>query len=146
VLVVMVPPDNYDAYTIGSAPGQMYDTATSVSASADSIAGYLGNIVSALSGLRLSWTGPSASAAQEFNDRWTAATTALYGTQGDPGSGAVNQLTDGLAMAAQNYLNNEDQVAGMFSQFASAGSGGPAGVQDKVTGSVYHLTSVDETF
>jgi len=148
---MLAPPENYDAYTIASAPALMYDTATNVSTSAANIVSCLSNIINAVTSLRLSWTGTSASSAslaQDFNNRWAAITTALYGTQGDPSSGAINQLMEGLALAAQNYLNNEDQVAGMFSAYSNAGSGGPSGqsVVDQVTNGYYHTTSVNETF
>lgn len=145
---MLAPPENYDAYTIASAPALMYDTATNVSTSAANIVSCLSNIINAVTSLRLSWTGTPGSLAQDFNNRWAAITTALYGTQGDPSSGAINQLMEGLALAAQNYLNNEDQVAGMFSAYSNAGSGGPSGqsVVDQVTNGYYHTTSVNETF
>jgi uncharacterized protein YukE len=146
----MALPANWDASTISIDMNTMNEIAQSVLASSTNINNDLGDIINALSSLPISWTGGSATLADEFNTRWSKATTALYGTQGDPGSGILNIITSGLAEAANNYSQGEGAIKYMFSQFTSTGSssGAPSttGVSDVVTGNVYHLTSVNETF
>jgi uncharacterized protein YukE len=119
-------------------------------ASSTNINNDLSDIINSLSSLPISWTGGSATLADDFNTRWSKATTALYGAPGDPSTGILNIITSGLAQAAKNYSHIEGAVTKMFSQFTSAGSssGAPSAqpVTDVVTDNVYHTTSVNETF
>jgi uncharacterized protein YukE len=150
-------PANWDSAIISVDPNTMSSVAQAVLASSTNINNDLGGIINSLSSLPLSWTGGSAALADEFNTRWSAATTALYGPPGDPGAGILNVITQGLAEAAQNYSKGEGSVKAMFSQFSqgAAGSSAVGGIApelsaqpttDTVTNNVYHTTSVDETF
>jgi len=146
----MALPANWDSSTISIDMNAMNAVASAVLASSTNINNDLSDIINSLSSLPVSWTGGSATLAEDFNTRWSSATTALYGTQSDPSTGILNIITSGLAQAAQNYSKTEGGVTYMFSQFASAGSpsGAPdaQGVTDAVTDNVYHVTSVNETF
>jgi uncharacterized protein YukE len=146
----MALPANWDSSTISIDMNAMSAVASAVLASSTNINNDLSDIINSLSSLPVSWTGGSATLAEDFNTRWSNATTALYGTQSDPSTGILNIITGGLAQAAQNYSKTEGGVTYMFSQFASTGSpsGAPdsQGVSDAVTDNVYHVTSVNETF
>jgi uncharacterized protein YukE len=147
----MALPSNWDSSTISVDKNTMNAVAQSVLTSAKNINNDLSDIINALNGLPISWTGGSATLVEDFNTRWSDATTALYGTQGDPTTGILNVITSGLAQAAQNYGENEGLVTNMFNQFTSPGSGSTSQpsskpVTDTVTDNVYHVTSVNETF
>ena len=145
----MALPANWDSSTVSVDMNVMGSVAQAVLTSATNINNYLTDIINSLSGLPLSWTGGSATLADEFNTRWSSATTALYGTQSDPSTGILNVITSGLAQAAQNYSQNESVVASLFNGFGHGGSSsGPQTqpVTDVVTDNVYHTTSVNETF
>jgi uncharacterized protein YukE len=156
-------PANWDSATIKADPSILSSVAQAVLASAGNINNDLGDINNSLSSLQLSWTGPSAAVANEFNTRWVNANVALYGTQGDPGAGILNVITAGLAQAATNLAEGEGGVKGMFNTFSQTGTGGASSqagtggsdpvvvvsvqpVTDTVTNNVYHTTSVDEIF
>ncbi|MYS23328.1 MULTISPECIES: WXG100 family type VII secretion target [unclassified Streptomyces] len=113
----------------------------------------IGDIMTRLNSLKLTWTGDSATVMNDFNSRWYKAVTDLYGTQMDPAIGILNILTSGLAQAVENYNECEQNVANMFDQFEktlTAGTGGdggtpvddPYGIPEKN----YHTTSINETF
>lgn len=143
----MTLPANWDSSSITVDPSGLNSAAEAVQTSSTNIYNYLTDINNSLSNLQLSWTGESASVANEFNTRWVNAMTALYGPSTDPGKGIMNILNDGLQMAAQNYSNNESSVANMFNQFAGKGSApSTKPVTDQVTNTYYHTTSVNETF
>lgn len=150
-------PANWDSATIKVDPNTLSSVAQAVLASSTNINNDLGDIINSLSSLPLSWTGGSATLADEFNTRWSAATTALYGTPGDASTGILNVITQGLADAAQNYEKCEGSVTAMFKAFSQAAAGSSPGggaapdlsaqpVTDTVTDNVYHTTSVNETF
>jgi len=145
----MTLPANWDSSTVKVDMNTMGTVAQAVLTSAANINNYLTDIINSLNSLPLSWTGGSATLADEFNTRWASATTALYGTPSDPSTGILNVITSGLAQAAQNYSQNEFLVTGMFNLFGHGSpSSGPQTqpVTDVVTDNVYHLTSVNETF
>lgn len=118
-------PANYDASSLNIDPGGLNSEAQSVIALVQDISNYLNSINTALSNLTLSWAGSSAQAASNFNDEWTNAVQALFGTQGDPNSGALAILVNGLSSAAQNYSQNEQNIASMFNKFGAAFSSSP---------------------
>jgi hypothetical protein len=68
----------------------------------------------------LSWAGSAANAASTYNTNWTNAVQALFGTQSDPSTGALNILMSGLSSAAQNYSATEAAIANMFNTYSSA--------------------------
>jgi uncharacterized protein YukE len=151
-------PANWDSATIKADINSLNIVALGVLNSAENINNYLSDIINSLSSLPFSWTGSSATLADEFNTKWSAATTALYGTTGAPSTGILNAIAQGLTQDAQNYGMCEGSVASMwsgaFSQSAtnsSANSGVAADMSatpatDTVTDNVYHTTSVNETF
>jgi uncharacterized protein YukE len=146
----MTLPGNWDSSTISVDMSTMGTVAQAVLTSATNINNYLTDIINSLNGLPLSWTGNSATLAEDFNARWSSATTELYGTPSDPSTGILNIITAGLGQAAGNYSQNEAAVTAMFKGFGQAGSSssGPQtqSVTDVVTDNVYHTTSVNETF
>jgi uncharacterized protein YukE len=145
----MALPANWDSSTVSVDMNVMGSVAQAVLTSATNINNYLTDINNSLSGLPISWTGDSASLADDFNKRWSDAATALFGTQNDPSTGILNIITSGLAQAVKNYSGNEGAVAAMFNQFGSGGSSGSvnqSNITDQVTDNVYHTTSVNETF
>src|ERR1700735_5051538 len=108
-------PANWDSGTISVDANTMSSIAQAVLASSTNINDYLGDIINSLNSLPLSWTGVSPALADEFYARWSAATTALSGTPGDPNAGILNAITPGLAEAAENYAK-----VGAFSKVAQA--------------------------
>jgi uncharacterized protein YukE len=159
-------PANYDSSTLNIDPGGLSSEAQLVLASVQDIANDLVTIATTLQNLTLSWTGASATAASKYGTEWTDATKALFGTKSDPTSGALQVLVNGLGSAAQNYAQNEANVASTFNKFYKAfSSSPPAGnsshgtsssqaagkpVTDKPADAVngvymYHTTSVNES-
>jgi hypothetical protein len=129
--------------------GSINTIADSVNSSLTDINNYLNDIVGLLSGLTLSWTGTSASLANDFTTRWGNGMTALFGTQSDPDSGIAQVLLAGIKQVAGNYGENEQTLTGMWNQFGGNGSSGSPNstdITDQVTNGYYHTTSVDETF
>lgn len=126
-------PDDYNAVRLAIDPISMNSGCQKVIDAAQNVSTALGDIMNCLSQLRISWTGDSADVADEFNARWTAVTTQLYGSQAaqlvnvltggllyavDPeAQGVINVLTGGVAKAAENYANCEGAVKAMFAQF-----------------------------
>jgi len=113
----------------------------------------MNDIINSLNSLKLTWTGDSASTATDYQQRWDAALTLLYGTQDDPATGALNVLAGGVAQAASNYSQNEAGVTAMFDTFEAnllKPSSTDVGNQiDDVTGTPvpnYHTTTVNEIF
>jgi len=158
-------PANYDDSSLTIDPAVLSDAAQSVKESVAEISLQLKLMNIVLTDLTLSWTGTSASAANKYNDEWNDALQDLFGTKGDPDSGALTTLASGVSAAAQNYNQTEDAVTQMFSKFGNAfsassaaktpeapssvfddpqdrtdfGSGGPKG-----STWIYHTTSVNE--
>jgi uncharacterized protein YukE len=117
------------------------------------IANALSDIINSLSNLKLSWVGQSSELMTEYNDLWALATTLLFGTQSDPSKGALNQLSQTLSSAMNNYSTTEQAITESFNKFRNAlnttgGSSGPQSVVDAPYGTpaVYHTTSVNETY
>src|SRR6266568_4529274 len=100
-------PNNYDASSISVEP-------YALNSSAQTIQNLVQDIFKTLTGLNLSWVGTAANAASDFNTKWTNAVQELFGTEGDPSSGALNRLAGGLSSAVQNYSANEDAIVAMF--------------------------------
>jgi uncharacterized protein YukE len=142
-------PANWDTSTLMVSPSEVNSIYQSVNSSATDINNYLNDIIELLSGLRLSWTGTSASLADDFATRWTNAMTALWGTKADPDAGIAQVLLGALSVVASNYGENEQALTGMWNQFGSGGSSNTwnsTDITDQVTNGYYHTTSVDETF
>jgi WXG100 family type VII secretion target len=117
----------YDDQTLTIEPGTLNFAADGIHDAAQAVQDSLGNISSALANLALSWTGDAADSAQDFNAQWSAAMTGLYGTQDDPSTGVINQVTTALATAAANYSSAESTITKMFTtlsgQLGTASSG-----------------------
>jgi uncharacterized protein YukE len=153
----MALPGNWNSSTIDVDPWVLHDSAAKMTTAAQGILDDLGTIITTLNNLKLSWVGDSSDAATAATDRWNATMTELYGTEHDASTGILNILTGGLAYAAVNYSQCEQQVHDMFSQFESAlttPSTQSDNPQDNVTDApypvtptpYYHTTSVNETF
>jgi uncharacterized protein YukE len=113
-------PANYDSSSISVDPGGLNSCSDAITAQVQDIANYLGNINTALSNLTLSWVGQAANAASTYNTDWTNAVQALFGTQNDASTGALNILVSGLSSAAQNYSATEAAIAQTFTQYSNA--------------------------
>jgi uncharacterized protein YukE len=162
-------PSNYDTATLSIDPAALSQAVTAINAAAQEIVDGIVVIQLALSSLQLSWTGASATVADEFQIRLTSAMTALYGSEVNQNDGAINALTGGVGLAAKNYAANEQAVVTMFNGFTKAMGGGgvagsgssgldpstvfsadpsdaaPASTTDQVSGT-FHSTAVDEEF
>lgn len=113
-------PANYDSTSMSVDPGGLNSCSDAIGTQVQDIANYLGNINSALSNLTLSWVGQASGAASTYNAEWGKAVQALFGTQQDPSTGALNVLMSGLSSAAQNYSASEAAITKMFNSYASA--------------------------
>jgi uncharacterized protein YukE len=113
-------PANYDSSSINVDPGGLNSCSDAISAQVQDIANYLGNINTALSNLTLSWVGQASDSASTYNTEWANAVQALFGTQNDASTGALNILMSGLSSAAQNYSASETAIANMFNSYAGA--------------------------
>ena len=148
----MSVPANYDTVRLNVNPQHLHDSAGQLEANVAEINDALGDVITSLGDLKLSWTGPASDSASDFNQRWGAAMTTLFGTQDDPSQGVLNVMTDGLLGAAQNYGSNEYQIKQMYQKFNDlmngSSSGAAANVVDAPYGTPfpnYHTTSVNET-
>lgn len=134
----MAIPAQYDTAgaVIKVAPDNVYQTATvGIPSLGQEIADSVNRVVGIWNDLKLGWVGNTATEAQDFNDRWAADISQLFGSQADGTQGGtpgiLNQLANGIAMAAANYGQAEDTVTNMFNQTADAlaqsasGSGTP---------------------
>jgi len=119
-------PANYDSSSISVDPGGLNSCSDAITAQVQDIANYLGNINNALSNLALSWAGQAANAASTYNTDWASVVQALFGTQDDPSTGALNILVGGLSSAAQNYSAAEAAIAKMFTDYSNAFPAGSA--------------------
>jgi uncharacterized protein YukE len=149
-------PSTYNSSSISVDPGGLGGLAQDVLAQVQDISNYLSDINAALKGLHLDWVGQASTSASDFNTEWNNAVQRLFGTSGDPSSGALNALTNGLNQAAQNYSGIEDAIVNMFNNFANGFNKPPSDPQtvtdqrtDQIDGGnmwLYHTTSVNETY
>src|SRR5690348_12134837 len=123
----MAIPEAYDTAgaVIKVAPDNVYQTATvGIPSLGQEIADSVNRVVGIWNDLKLGWVGNTATEAQDFNDRWAADISKLFGSQADGTQGGtpgiLNQLANGIAMAAMNYGQAEDVVTNMFNQTADA--------------------------
>lgn len=123
----MAIPAQYDTAgaVIKVAPDNVYQTATvGIPSLGQEIADSVNRIVGIWNDLKLGWVGNTATEAQDFNDRWAADISELFGSKADGthhgNAGILNQLANGIAMAAVNYAQAEDAVTNMFNQTADA--------------------------
>lgn len=112
-------PQNYDVVKMSVSPIDLYNTAGQVKSILDDVSSQLDHISGAFQSLQLDWTGDSSSLAQEYNDRITTASDALFGTAKDPGKGVFNRVLAGMMGASQNYDQIEQWVASALNQFAN---------------------------
>lgn len=106
-------------------------------------------IQTALQGLQLSWTGSSASMMQQFNGRWDAAATSLFGTQQNPAEGVLNRVIDGVQSAWQNFTAAEAWIVNTFNGLTTSltsGSGSASGTPQSVTNNNGVVTAITEIF
>jgi hypothetical protein len=136
--------DNYDTSTIEAGPAQIFDVGNNVLDSCINIANYLNDIFTCLQDLRLDWTGGSATAAADFNNRWNQSCVRLLGTTSDPGAGAANVLCAGLMAVGKNYAALVQGTTTLWNTFGSGGGSSGTTILDQVTNTYYHTTSVNE--
>jgi uncharacterized protein YukE len=143
-------PESYNTVTITVSPDTLNATSTAVQGLVQDIMNQMNNAMNTLSNLQLSWTGPSASAANTFTQDWNSAAQTLFGTQQDPNTGVLNRLVAGLAAAAVNYSEVEQLTQSNFNKLvsllggsASSASGTPTSVVNS-SGSI--STAITETF
>lgn len=117
----MPVPESYDnaGITIKVDPDDIFKFATvAIPRLGEEVANSVGRIVQIWNDLKLGWVGDTAQEAQDFNDRWSSNIAELFGGKGGPGVGILDQIADGISMAASNYGGAEDVVTNMFSQTA----------------------------
>lgn len=147
---------NYDGKVLSIASNDIFWTGQAINTLISDVVTQLTTVMDAFNNLQLSWTGGSASLAQDFSDRWTSAMTALFGTDGDPASGVLMALSAGLGSASNNYNLAEETIWGMFYSFNVGLTSPPASAnpgQNSVTDTYgeigqpanVHSTSVNET-
>jgi hypothetical protein len=119
----MGTPETYDSALISVSPFGLYSAAIQLNTIATDIANQLNTIYTAISDLQFSWTGGSASEAQDFSNRLNAATDSLFGTKKNPDQGAFNRLAAGLMGASQNYNAAEEWVISTFNALTAAFDG-----------------------
>jgi hypothetical protein len=108
----------------------------------------LGDVVTTLEGLQLSWFGGAAAEAQDFTEQWKTVSAQLFGTQADPMTGVFPRLISALATAIGNYDGAEEYVANVFAGFATiSGGGGSGSGNTSVTNTGQTVTTaITETF
>ena len=156
-----VIPGNYDSVTITVNMDELNTAAQNIVGQCTIIGDYLTMINKTLSDLRLAWTGPAATDADEVNANWNNLMTELFGTQADPKTGILNILAGGVSTGVTNYASNDWGIASMFSTFynafpASSGNASnsppPDTTQSVFDGSnfepnpPYHDTAVNEVY
>lgn len=123
----MTVPAAYDAVTMSIEPGAINFAADGIKDLVQGVVSALNTIGTTLSGLQLSWNGDAAGEAQDFANQWMNAMTGLFGSEGDPKSGVMNQVIIAMLTATGNYSACEESVSKMFMEFAGSmltGSGG----------------------
>ncbi|GAA2698118.1 WXG100 family type VII secretion target [Streptomyces anthocyanicus] len=116
----MALPGNWDSATIAVNPWVLHSSAKAVVKSLEDVLTELNTIMTVLGELKLSWTGDSATLADQYNERWNKAMKELYGTKEDPSTGILNVLASGLGSAAVNYSRGERSVSDMFVRFEAS--------------------------
>jgi hypothetical protein len=120
-LLIDVDPDAIFRYASVDIPGM-----------ATAIAAHIHDIVSTWNSLKLGWLGNTSDEVQDFNTRWSAAITKLFGTDDKPEDGILSKVATAAGMGAINYGVAEDAVHQMFTSISNGidnpskdGSGGP---------------------
>jgi hypothetical protein len=118
---------NYDQVSMTVDMREINNATNKVIVDCELISDHLNAIMNALDGLALSWTGYSSAAATDAYNNWNDTTRLLYGTQSDPGAGALNMLASGLYTVVNDYAFNEITVGNMWTQFWDQINGDPSG-------------------
>ncbi|WP_329138393.1 hypothetical protein OG552_30560 [Streptomyces sp. NBC_01476] len=148
----MALPANWDSAVIRVDPYALDTCRHTLDTASHDILNALTDIINSLNALKLAWTGDSAGTATDYQQRWDAVQTKLYGTQADPSTGALNILAGGVAQAASNYSHVEAGIADMFNSFEKGllnSSSGGGNQIDEARGTPipnYHTTTVNEIF
>lgn len=125
----MPAPGNYDSgeLLIDVDPDALFRYATvDIPGSATSIAAHVYAIVQTWNSLKLGWVGNTSDEVQDFNTRWSAAITKLFGTEESPEDGILSKVAKAAGMAAINYGVSEDIVTKIFTNITD-GIGNPSG-------------------
>jgi hypothetical protein len=116
-------PANYDGSgtTISVNASDLYQWSMQVMPNyGKEIADSVNRIVKTWNDLKIGWVGNTADEAQDFNDRWAASISELFGTDAEPAAGILSRIANGITMASVNYDAVEDVVTNMFKQTSSA--------------------------
>lgn len=71
--------------------------------------------------LALSWNGQSQAEAEDFNRRWIATMTALFGAEGDEDNpGILLEIANVVYGAAANYAGAEDAITKAFTELLAS--------------------------
>jgi hypothetical protein len=133
-------PSNYDSgeLLIDVDPDAIFRYASvDIPGTATAIAAHITYIVSTWNSLKLGWLGNTSDEVQDFNTRWSAAITKLFGTDDKPEDGILSKVATAAVIASINYGVAEDAVQKMFTSISNGidnpshdGSGGPGRNQD----------------
>ena len=130
----MPAPGNYDSgeLLIDVDPDALFRYATvDIPGSCTAIAAHIYAIVQSWNSLKLGWLGNTADEVQDFNTRWSAAVTKLFGTEDKPEDGILSKVATAAGLAAINYGVSEEIVTQIFTNISSGidnpqrGSGDP---------------------
>lgn len=129
----MSTPESYVDESLAAQPFGLYSWAIQLDTLITDVANQLNTIYTTIGALQFSWTGGSASEAQDFSNRLSAATASLFGTEKNPQQGAFNLLMAGMAGASQNYNAAEEWVVSAFNALIAALDGQAQPAQPQAT-------------
>lgn len=114
--IIVAAPANYNdaGMVIRVDPGAMFQGGNRVITEANGIMDIINRVVNIWNNLNIGWIGTSATEAQDYLNRWTQAIQNLFGTDANPGSGALPELAAAAEQAAINYAEAEKMNAMMF--------------------------------
>jgi hypothetical protein len=125
--VPSVPSDyDDDSYVIYANPDLMWQLSQYMLSFAEGAGDNVTNIVNRWNSLNSDWMGPSASAAQDLINSVNQAVGTLMGPQGNPKSGVFEITINGVAQAASNYANIEQDNITNWNAFAASLAAPPA--------------------
>ncbi len=134
-----------DGYAYGTVPGMLR-----------SVSGAFQNIYNVWNGLKLSWIGDSADAAQQLQAELDRIQNRLFGMKDDDTKpGVIEQMSSVAANASALYSNVEETNTKMFNDFADAITWKPlpdenapadSSTSDKPTFNNHNFAPITETF
>ncbi|MCO5975084.1 WXG100 family type VII secretion target [Actinoallomurus soli] len=112
---------NYDQVGyLAIGPWGIDDTATKLQDLVQDVVGSLTYIDAVLQSLVLNdWMGKSQQEADDFNSRWSAVMSEMFGSDDKPNDGVLNAIVNGIANAGSNYNKAESGLISTWSQFSA---------------------------